>query len=127
MSNIDFSQLVSAEDKEDLARQSRLDVVKQECKARILKHMPLEAQQNIAQAMTAYAVEMTGGAGQDAALAEAGMIKGDVALAQHARKWLAAMQSASRRLSAEDTISQVTSDEVWPAFPSDVADLVARF
>lgn len=126
MSNIDLFQLVTASTKAKQAAAAHGEIAKAECKNRILTQFPLEAQQNIAQAITLYTLYVLRGQSQVEAGITAGLSEEDIAQAAEGRKWIAAMQETCRALSQE-LGTDPHADTVWPVLPEAVARLIARF
>jgi hypothetical protein len=118
---IDFTQAITAEMKEAEALAARAAGIKAECGARILAVGSETTQMNIAQAGIIYAAAMLDGATKADALAAAGLIEGDLTLAEGWKAWVAAMQAECRRAVAAG------DDPVWPDLPGGVAELAARF
>jgi len=119
MSNIDFSRLLTSEDLAEQAVQAHRAAVKAVCKQRILARYPLEAQQNIVQAIAVHVLEVrVGNAAQ--------LDSEDIALALAAQEWVADMQAACRVLAA-DLSADPLEEGGWPDLPEGVAGLIARF
>lgn len=122
MSNIDLSQIVTAEEKALSAAAARADIVKADCKRRILASLPWEVQTNVAQAVTMYTAALLRGASPKEASAQSGLQETDFPAAAAARGWIAQMQATARALAADPTLK-----DAWPPLPSGVAELAARF
>ncbi|MCM2563850.1 hypothetical protein M8756_17195 [Lutimaribacter sp. EGI FJ00015] len=121
MSNIDLTQLITAEARAAQAATARSGAIKAACRALILGAVGETAQANIAQAGVIYAAMRADGVSADAARAQAGFVEGDLETAAAWKAWVAAMQGECRRaIDAGD-------DPAWPALPVGVATLAARF
>lgn len=126
MSNISFSKIVTAEAKAQKAATVRAQAVKEECRRRILRVIPFEAQQNIAQAMAVHAAEIAHGASKPEAKLVSGLETSDFLTAQNGRQWIASMQATCRAI-ADNPTADPTDDAAWPAPPELLVALVARF
>lgn len=127
MTNIDFSYLVTAQDKAAEAAAVRRDWIKSLCKARILAQFPAAAQQNITQAIALYVWSNRA----DSAQHEMGddvqpFTAADLTQAFAAQKWIGQMQRAGRSLSTDIELDP-RDDSHWPEAPQGMMDLVARF
>lgn len=101
-------------------------MVKRECKRRILAAADAETQQNIAQAGILYSAFRLNGLTEADALAQAGLIAGDMTKAAAFRGWVAAMSdTAAALITAGDDSYQ--DDSHWPAVPDGVLELAGRF
>lgn len=98
MSNIDFSQVITAEDRAAAVAAAALEARKAECRARIFAVADSIAQINLAAAAAAGALSAEQMATYRAGLA-----------------WVDAMRAAC------------TSGDDWPAVPAGVAELAAHF
>lgn len=121
MPQIDFSQVVTAEDKAAQAAETRALQIKAACRARILAVAGESAQANIAQAGVIYAAMRADGISAAEARGAAGFAEGDLDTAAAWRAWVHAMQSECRRAIAG------RADPAWPDLPDGVAGMAARF
>lgn len=126
MKNIDFSRLVTARTKAEQAALAHAEAAKAECKQRILAQFPFAAQQNIAQAVTLYAVDALRGQASAGVAQPSGLSEADIAQATKGQEWIALMQAACRGL-ADDPEADLLDDAAWPALPDAVALLIAKF
>jgi hypothetical protein len=109
MSNIDLSQIVTADDKAATTTQARVGRVKAECSRRIYALADAHAQMNLA------------------SVAAAGLLTAEhMATYQSGLGWIAAM-----RLTCVGLVGNVKADfmaeAAWPDIPSGVAELAAAF
>ena len=104
MSNIDYSQLVTAEDKATSAQIAHVDQIKSECSQLIVEVLDVHTVANV----------------QGAAIANELSVD-QMAVFVAARTWVASMQAACR------TAIETGSDPVWPELPEGVAELAALF
>ena len=119
--SIDFTQVITAEQKAAEALDARATAIKAECRARILAVASEATQMNIAQAGVIYSALRADGAGERAARRAVGLNEGDLVRVAGWREWVAAMQAECRRA------IQAGDAPVWPDLPEGVADLAARF
>lgn len=106
--NIDFSQLITAEDKAAGALPARIEAAKAECRRRILAVADETAQMNMASA------------------ASAGLLMAEqMAVWQSALGWVAAMRAAWAVL--VESGADLSDDTNWPDLPPGVAELAAAF
>lgn len=102
------------------------EAIKAECKRRILAVADAETQQNIAQAGILYSAFRLNGVTEENALAQSGLIAGDMTTAAAFRGWVAQMSEAAGVLiGAQDTTFK--DDSHWPAVPDGVLELSGRF
>jgi len=118
---IDFSQVITAEQKAAQALDARATTIKADCRARILDVASEATQMNIAQAGVIFSAAMLSGAPRAYALGQAGLQDGDLELAEAWRAWVAEMQAECRRA------IRAGEAPVWPDLPEGIADLAARF
>lgn len=118
---IDFTQVITAEDKALIAAAARAADIKTECRARILAVGSETTQMNIAQAGIVFTAAVLDGAPREAALSLSGLREGDLGLARDWKTWVAAMQDECRRS------IKGGGDAIWPELPTGVAGLAARF
>lgn len=109
MSNIDLSQMVSAEEVSATALAVHAERVKSECSRRIHAVAAQHTQMNLTGAAAAGALD----AAQMAAYAEA-------------VTWIAGMRAACAVL-ATDRAADFLDDSAWPSAPADVVALAAAF
>lgn len=121
MTNIDFSQLITAEDKAAQAHADRARQIKSACRSALLAVVNESAQANIAQAGTLYAAMRVDGVPEAEARAEVGFQPGDLVSAGAWNVWRGHMLTECRR-AIEDG-----DDPVWPDVPAGVAEMAARF
>lgn len=121
MSQIDFSRVITAEDKAAEAAAARASRIKAECGRRIFAIADETTQANIVQAGVVFSATLLEGATRAEALAAAGLREGDLTRAAEWRTWVAAMVDACR--AAIDT----GAEPVWPEVPPGAAELAARF
>lgn len=126
MSNIDFSCLVTASTKASLQAVAHAAAVKAECKRRILAQFSQEAQQNLAQAATLYALKALQETAQGSTSTDAALTDADILQVHAGWRWINTMQAASRTLS-QDPKANPLADTVWPAMPENVAQLITRY
>ena len=108
MSNIDLSQLITADDKAALAKATRQEAAKLECRRRILAVCDETAQVNLAAAVAA------------GLLSEADLNAYRAGLA-----WVADMRGTWAKL-AEDGVD-LLDDANWPAVPDGVQEIASQF
>lgn len=102
------------------------NMIKAECKRRILDVASAETQQNIAQAGILYSAFRLNGLSEADALAAAGFVQGDMTLCAHFRAWVSAMQThAGEHVVAANPAFE--SDDQWPAASDGVIELAGRF
>lgn len=126
MPNIDYARVLTTQDKAAQALAAHTAKAKAACKCRILARFPLEAQQNLAHAITVYTAGIVRGDSVDDIRAGSGLSDDDFEVARTARHWVAAMQAACRAASA-DLAADLEAESLWPALPEGVAALVSRF
>lgn len=126
MSNIDFSRLVTPQIKAAQAAVAHKEAVKSQCKQRILALFPVEAQQNIVQAMAFHMLEVGSVAARAGESAPTRLTEADIALALQGQGWIASMQTTCRILAA-DPDANLYADDVWPVLPEGLPGLIARF
>ena len=122
MSNIDLNRIITAEEKARRSAAARAEAVKAECRQRILAHLSMEVQTNVAQAVTMHAAALLRGASPEEAGAQSGLLDEDFPVAAAARGWIAQMQATARARAADPML-----EETWPALPPGVAEMAARF
>lgn len=109
MTNIDLSQLVTAEDKTAQALAERARAVRAECAMRIFAVADQAAQMNLASA------------------AAVGLLDADqIATYKAGLSWVAAMRTACGAAIADPDLDH-TADAAWPAVPAGVAELARAF
>ncbi len=118
---IDFSQVITAEQKAALALDARATTIKADCRARILDVASEATQMNIAQAGVIYAALRADGASEKTARGAVGFEIGDLIRAAGWKAWVSLMQAECRRA------IRAGEAPVWPDLPEGVADLAARF
>lgn len=122
MSNIDFSAVITAEDKLAAMREQRERGLQSECSARILAVCSYSAQRNMADAMIERTAILNLTGGDDAAATAASSLSHQEALLLSAgRLWRADMLTECRA-----AVSEVR-DPVWPAAPDGLFELAQRF
>ena len=126
MSNIDFSRLVTSQAKAEQAARAHKDAAKAACKQRISSQFPIEAQQNVVQALTLHTLELSGNAELSLAKTQMSLSSTEIELALQAQAWIGAMQATCRALSS-DPQADMTADEAWPRLTEGAAQLIARF
>lgn len=109
MSNIDLTQMITAQDKAAKAQANRAAVVKADCTRRILDVADQAAQINLA-----------------AALAVGALSDMDAATYQDGQMWIHAMRAACKRIIANPGLDP-SDDANWPTAPDAVVALVARY
>lgn len=109
MSNIDFSQVVSAEARAAATRAEHAAAVKLECRTRILAVVDETAQMNLVHAASA-------------ALLDAGTM----AVHRAGVNWISSMRLACQAL-IEEPDRNYRDDVFWPAVPAGVKELADRF
>ncbi|WP_181892954.1 hypothetical protein [Falsiruegeria mediterranea] len=109
MSNIDLSQIITADAKQSRLRARRTTLVKAECRRRIFAAASDTAQTNITAASSADLLDAQQKAAWVAALG-----------------WVQAMRAACLPL-IEDPQADVTHDGAWPDLPEGVAELIEQF
>jgi hypothetical protein len=122
MSNIDISRIITIEEKAMQATTARIKAVKAECRRRILTHLSMEVQSNVAQAVAMHATALLRGVAPEEASAQSGLQEADFPVAAAARTWIAQMQATAQALAADPAL-----EEAWPALPPNVAALASRF
>lgn len=118
---IDFSQAISAQDRAAQAAEARATRIKAECGDRILAVSSIEAQINAMQASSIFSAAILGGADRADALASAGLMEGDLGLAEAWAAWVSAMRTECQRAIAEG------GDPAWPDVPAGVPEFAERF
>lgn len=109
MSNIDLTQIITAEDKAAKAQAARAAVVKADCTRRILDVADQAAQINLAAALAVGALSDT-----------------DAATYQGGQMWIHAMRAACKTIIADPALDPA-EDANWPTAPDAVVALVARY
>jgi hypothetical protein len=105
---IDWSRMVTPEDRAEAAHAARVQRARDLCRARILAVCNETAQTNLASA------------------AAAGLLtEGQMAVYRAGLGWVAAMRATWAPLAATD--ADLEDDANWPAIPPGVRDLAARF
>ncbi|MEQ8898429.1 MAG: hypothetical protein RID23_15190 [Roseovarius sp.] len=113
MSNIDLSQVITAEDKQRRAAEARQLAAKTECRRRILAVVDEMTQMNLAHALlTEHARRRSGGSAP-------ALTDDDVATILRMQDWIAEMQAACA--------GAMGGADHWPAPPGGLAALAARF
>lgn len=107
--NIDYSRVITGEDKTAMAAAGHVEAVKAACRARIYAVLDAPTVSNI----------------QGAAIAGE-LDAGQMALFRAGRLWVDAMLAASRSMVA-DPEADYLSDASWPAVPNGVADLARLY
>jgi hypothetical protein len=121
MTQIDFTRVVTAEDKAAQAAEAWAMRIKAECRARILAVVGEAAQANIAQAGVIYAAMRSDGASPAQARGAVGLAEGDLDTVAMWKAWVTAMQTECRRAIAEGVAP------TWLDVPDRVAKMAARF
>ena len=121
MSNIDFSQMITAEDKAAETAQVRADQIRADCRAAILSVLSEKAQINAGNTASAYAAKIARGRSKKRAEKETGLTEQDLDVIEAGFQWIAAMQAECGRAIAS------AEEPSWPEVPDGLAELAARF
>lgn len=121
MPTIDWSRAETADDRAAQIAANRAARIKVECGQRIVAVSSVKAQINAMQASNIFSAALLGGASRADALTAAGLIEGDLALAQAWAGWVHAMRAECQRAISDG------GDPAWPDVPAGVAEFAARF
>ena len=126
MSNIDLNRLITAERKAEVRVTDRSETVRAICRARILAVLSISTQQNMAQALSLHAVQLCRGTQGKGTRAAARLTDANVDIAAAAQGWIAEMRARCAVLEANPD-TDPADDGAWPAPPTGIENLAARF